>query len=736
MLLSLILGMALVDAPLEPLVDEIVVTARQPNTPIEDSPASIEAFGSEELAKPGEFMASDLSRLSPGLTYKSTFGSSAPQFFIRGIGSNDVNPSANPGVAVYLNDVLLASPLGQNLATFDLSGAQILKGPQGTLFGRNATGGAIVFRTNRPGDAASATAAVGVGSFGLRTLEAAADTGTFNGARARFAGFARRSDGYTKNTATGGSLNGLEVYGGRATVLVDGPGGWTGEVLADYAVDRSSMTAHEGLGLFAPEGLAGNPPRFVPCAVARASAGACVNALGYKYTTNPYSEAFDRPGREDLDAGGVSVTIAHSGQINIQSITAYRTAKRAVREDSDASPLSLVALDFDNDDQSFTQEVLVRGSGSRLDWRAGVFALDEQLKTRNRFEVLGTVRAAGAPFIDDPQFFVFGPFRLLQSYRLKTQSVAAFADADWAASPALTLTAGVRLTQERSEFTTETRFDEVTANPILSPRRGGERSDTATSWRLAARYALGSKRSIYANVSRGFKSAGFNGGALFATDSIGPVAPEVVTAYEVGAKWQATDRVELETAGYVYDYTSLQVFTLRAAPPPTRQVLDSANASISGLDLRAKARLPAGVTATASVAYLDAAFTDFIDANGVSRSGNRLTAAPEFSGIAALAWRGKITSQWTAAAEIRAKYRSRVFFDNTNDPLLSSGASTLVDVSVSLEHPPSGLQADISVRNLTDESVIADALNLGQYGFIQRTYAPPRAVYLTVRKRL
>jgi outer membrane receptor protein involved in Fe transport len=77
-----------------------------------------------------------------------------------------------------------------------------------------------------------------------------------------------------------------------------------------------------------------------------------------------------------------------------------------------------------------------------------------------------------------------------------------------------------------------------------------------------------------------------------------------------------------------------------------------------------------------------------------------------------------------------------VFFDNTNDPLLSSGASTLVDVSVSLEHPPSGWQADISVRNLTDESVIADALNLGQYGFIQRTYAPPRAVYLTVRKRL
>lgn len=735
MLLALLLGFAPLEAPPEPLPEEIVVTARQPNTTLEESPTSIEAFGRDEFAKPGAFRASDLSELSPGLNYKSTFGSSAPQFFIRGIGSNDVNPSANSGVAVYLNDVLIASPLGQNLATFDLSGAQILKGPQGTLFGRNATGGAIVFRTTPPGDTPNATASVGVGSFGLRTAEAAVDTGRFGDVRARIAGFARGSDGYTKNTASGGSLNGIEAYGGRATVLVSGPGGWTGEVLADYAIDRSAMTAHEGLGVFAPEGFASNPPRFSPCAASRALAGGCVNALGYSYTADPYSEAYDRPGQEHVDAGGLSVTLARAGQIDIQSITAYRTGERAVREDTDASPQSLVALDFDNDDHSFTQEVLLRGSLPRLDWRAGGFVLDERLKTQNRFDVLGTVRAAGVPFIDDPQLFVLGPFRLIQSYTLKTQSTAVFGDADWAASPALTLTAGVRLTQERSQFATETRFDEVTANPILSPRRAGTLSDTAASWRIAARYAAAPRRSVYATVSRGFKSAGFNGGALFAADAIGPVAPEFVTAYEVGAKWQATSQIDLEAAGYFYDYTDLQVFTLRASPAPTRQVLDSADATISGLDLRAKVRLPRGFTSTASLAYLDAAFTDFIDANGVSRSGNRLTAAPEFSAVASLAWRGQITPSWTASAAVNAKHKSRVFFDNTNDLLLSSDANTVVDVSLSLEHQQSGLLADLSVRNLTDEPVIADALNLGQYGFVQRTYAPPRAVYFTLRKR-
>ncbi len=733
--LSIILVPFALQAPAEPLVDVVVITARQPTTAIEDSPTSIEAFGPDELGKLGEFRASDLSRLSSGLTYKSTFGSSAPQFFIRGIGSNDVNPSANPGVAFYLNDVLVASPLGQNMAAFDLSDAQILKGPQGTLFGRNATGGAIVLRTNRPGEIANATASVGTGSFGLLTAEVAVDTGRLGDARARFAGFARRSDGYTENTVTGGSLNGAETYGGRATLLVDGPGNWTAEVLVDYAADRSAMTAHEGLGLFEPEGFAIGPPRFSPCDASRSLAGGCVNALGYRYTLDPYSEAYDRPGRENVDTGGLSVTFAHAGQIDIESISAYRAAKRTVREDTDASPQSLVALDFDNDGHSFTQEVLLRGSLDRLDWRAGAFALDEQLQTGNRFDVLGTLRDAGIPFIDDPQLFVLGPFRLIQSYTLKTQSVAVFGDADWAASPALTLTAGLRLTREQSQFATETRFDEVTANPILSPRRSGKLSDSAASWRLAARYALGVKRSLYATVSRGFKSAGFNGGALFATDSIGPVAPEFVTAYEVGGKWQATSRIELEAAGFVYDYTNLQVFTLRAAPAPTRQVLDSANASISGVDVRAKMRLPVGFTAIASLSYLDASFTDFIDANGVSRSGNKLTAAPEFSGVASLAWRGQITPVWTASAEVGAKHRSRSFFDNTNDPLLSSGANTLVDVNLSVDHQPSGLQAGLSVSNLTDEPVIADALNLAQYGFIQRTYAPPRAFYLTVRKQ-
>ena len=735
MLLDLLAGASALAAPQNPFADEIIVTSRQPETPIENSPASIEAFRRNELAKPGEFRASDLDRLSSGLTYKSTFGASAPQFYIRGIGSNDINPSANPGVAIYLNDVLIASPLGQNLAMFDLSGAQILKGPQGTLFGRNATGGAIVFSTNRPGDVASATVSAGAGSFGLRTAEVAADTGRFGAVRARFAGFARNSDGYTKNTATGGSLNGVESYGGRVTVLVDGPRNWTGEVLADYAVDRSAMTAHEGLGLFAPEGFASQPPRFSPCAPSRSIAGGCVNALGYRYTSDPNSEAYDRPGRENVDAGGLSLTLSHAGRIHLQSITAYRSAKRSVREDTDASPQSLIALDFDNDAHSLTQEVLLRGSLHRIEWRAGVFALAEQLQTQNRFDVLSSVRAVGVPFIDDPQLFVLGPFRLLQSYTLKSRSGAVFGDADWAASPALTLTAGVRVTREQSKFMTETRFDEVSANPNLSPRRAGALNDTAASWRFAARYAVTPKRSLYATISRGFKSAGFNGGALFATDAIGPVPPEFVTAYEVGAKWQATSRIAFEAAGYVYDYANLQVFTLRAAPAPTRQVLDSANASISGLDMRAKVRLPIGLTATASVAYLDATFKDFIDANGASRSGNRLTAAPEVSAIASLAWRGRISPAWVAAADVNAKYRSRIFFDNTNDPLLSSGPTTLVAVSSSIEHQPSGLQAEASVQNLTDEPVIADALNLGQYGFIQRTYAQRRAFYLTLRKR-
>lgn len=203
------------------MLDEVIVTARRTETPVEDVPGSVEALDAAAVSQAGLFLASDLAGLSASVTERSIFGSSAPQFFIRGIGSNDVNPSANPGVAVYLDQGFIASPLAQNVALFDLSGAEILKGPQGTLFGRNATGGALIFKTNPPGTTPALDLSAGVGSFGLQTYDVAADTGRLGPILARVAATYRKSDGYTDNTLTGGEENGIETFAIRLRADTD-----------------------------------------------------------------------------------------------------------------------------------------------------------------------------------------------------------------------------------------------------------------------------------------------------------------------------------------------------------------------------------------------------------------------------------------------------------------------------------------------------------------------------------
>lgn len=742
MILALLLQTPMVEAKqIDPagqvqMLDEVIVTARRTETPVEDVPGSVEALDAAAVSQAGLFRASDLAGLSASITERSIFGSSAPQFFIRGIGSNDVNPSANPGVAVYLDQAFIASPLAQNVALFDLSGAEILKGPQGTLFGRNATGGALIFKTNAPGSTPGLDLSAGVGSFGLQTYDVAADTGRLGPILARVAATYRKSDGYTDNTLTGGKENGIETFAIRLRADTDTGGPWSAGLIVDYGNDRSAMTAHEGLGLFAPEGFATPPPAgpaFIPCAPQRVLAGECLNLLGYRYSADPFSEGFDRDSREHLDTGGAVLTLHRAGPVEATSITSWRFADRDVREDTDASPLDLVSLDFDNESRVFTQEFLFGGQQGRFDWRAGAFGLDESLSTTNRFSTLGTLRAAGVGFIDDPFLFAFGPFRLAQTYTLDTRSVALFAETDFRATDRLFLTAGARVTRERTSFETETRFQEVTANPVLSPKRSGEQTDDAISWRLAARYELAPHRVAYVSVNRGFKSGSFNGGALFPTDTIGPVAPEFVTAWEAGSTWRFTEGLAVNAAAFFYDYSDLQDFTLRATPPPARQVLDSADAEMKGIDVTLRAALPRNVNLRVSTSWLDATFTDFVDANGVDRSGNRLTASPEFSAVAALSWQGSLAGDWTVGADLSANYRTAIFFDNTNDPLLQSDARTLVDAAVTIGHVRSGVSASFAVRNLTDEIVVSDALPITNYGFIQRTFAPPRAFFFTVR---
>ena len=468
----------------EQTLDAIIVSANREPAPDLQSSVSVEKISADALAKANIVRASQLGELSSALTQRSIFGASAPQFFIRGIGNNDINPNANPGIAVYLGDSFVASPIGQNLSLFDIESAEILKGPQGTLFGRNATGGALVIHPRAPGAEFSGSLSAGIGSFGLRETNFALDSGRRGALAARVAGFSRTSNGFVKNTLTGGRESDEEANGVRLSLDLQASDEWRASIQLDHSKNRAGMRAHQGLGLFDPAGFA-NPgpagPSLRPCSPARILASECLNALGFRYSADPYSEGYDRQDREHVDVDGIALTLRRDGELMFESISNYRSAKREVLEDTDASPLNIVALDFLNDSWAFTQELRLSHEYAGGRWQAGAFALVEELDTTNRYDTLGQLRALGVGFIPDPNLFFFGPFRLNQSYAQRTESIAAFAQWDMALSQNWRATLGTRITREANEFSTQTLFNEAIAQPILSPTRTGKATDTAVS---------------------------------------------------------------------------------------------------------------------------------------------------------------------------------------------------------------------------------------------------------------
>lgn len=735
--LSAVLGCSLASAySQEPLsepgrLETITVTADRFASVDSLKSISIDTIDADALSNASITRASDLSALSAALTVRSIFGSSAPQFFIRGIGSNDINPSANPGIAIYQDEAFIASPLGQNLDLFDLVSVSVLKGPQGTLFGRNATGGAIITQTRSPGENAGGYAQVSIGERDFKEVEVAYDLGRQGPLALRLAGMSRNSDGATINTISGDRVNGLDEWGVRLRADLKLPGRWSADVTIGWVADRSDMTAHQGLGLFAPESLApGGAPQL--CDPSRISTGTCVNILGYAYSSDPYEGAYDRPTQEMLDVGHGSLVISRDGPVRFKSVTTFRMADREIFEDADASPLSIANLDFLNQNEAVTQELNFKGRIGNVSWTSGLFFLGEQLETTNRYDNLGALRAAGVVF--SPIDFFLGPFRLQQDYVQEVQSSALYGELDWRATEVLTLSAGLRYTIEQTDFRTQTDFREDLPDTTLSPRRSGMVEDDAISWRFAGSWAFQANSSVFASASRSFRSSSFNGGALFPFDTLGPVQPEEVTALEIGMSKNWGTSLDTKISAFQYNYDGLQDFTFRPTPPPTRQVLDSADAKINGIEANMAWADPGGLSFDVGLVLLDASYTDFIDANGIDRAGARLTAAPE----TALRLSGQ--KQWALSPSldltlsIDADHRSNMFFDSSNSALLSSPERTLVNARLMLTQARKGWVLALEGSNLTDEIVLVDALNIAEYGLIQQTYNAPRQVFMSVTR--
>lgn len=529
---------ALAQAAPDMLPDVVVTAQRRPET-VQKVPVAMTVLSGADLATRGVTNVNQLQYQTPGLEAVPAFGGGQPQFRLRGVGFDDYASNNASPVGIYVDEVAKAFPIQTQGLLFDLDRVEVLRGPQGTLYGRNTTGGAINFLTTRPTARLSAGLDADYGSFGLFRAEGHISGPMGDGLSVRIAAATEQGGGFQHNRDDGRGLGDANRWGSRGE-LAYAAGAIDLLVEGHYGRDKSDAT---GLYLFDPlafpYGLP-TPTLIIPADTSRRATGWGASSqyaalLGFQSDTKPF--------RDNKTAGGHATLSIDLGGAKLTSVTAYEHFDRREYNDWDASALAYAGTYFGSRATIFSQEARLASAGAGpAHWIVGAYYSDERL--HDHF---------------DSDFQQSLGFIALTSYRQSADTVAGFGQLDYDIAPRLTLTGGLRLEHEARRL----RDFQTTTTPVIGigvPAGSASQSYTELSGRLAANYHPSDTSLIYASASRGVKSGGFTAYNTLTPDQLAPFKPEVLYAYEIGTKNElAGHRLRLNGAAFYYDYRQQQV---------------------------------------------------------------------------------------------------------------------------------------------------------------------------------
>ncbi|HEY2659418.1 MAG TPA: TonB-dependent receptor [Caulobacteraceae bacterium] len=731
-------------------IGEIVVTAQKRSEDIQKVPISIQAFSAKQIQNLGVKSSADLGQITPNVDIALPAGpGNQPIIAIRGIGLNDYDTNNAGPNGVYVDEVYLSSPASQTFQTFDLQRVEVLKGPQGTLYGRNTSGGAINFISAKPTDNFTADAHVEYSSFNTINVEGAVGGPLASGLDGRIAFVKNNSDGYVNNALTGTKENGQNNAAFRAmlqwkpsdklTLLFNVHGGM---------VDNRP-TEYRHIGDLDPATLGNATP--TQCSVAATYADQCTDLFGYGTPSKFYDGAYNRRQHLKVNSLGTYLRADYtSGSITYTSITAFEHNDKIHPEDSDASPNQLLEINFGVRSNTFTQEFRASQTGDRFNWVAGAYYLHENLvQNQPIFILLGGDTVFGAPGALDGV-----AFQAFDNNRQVTDAYAAYGQGEYSITDKLKIVLGGRYTDEQKSFryVGAVQFQEGgegNFGPLL-PTADSHQSltDSAFSWRAGLNYNLTSSVLTYVSVATGFKSGDFNGSFLSLEPAeiarqLQPVAPEKVTAYEVGIKGAFLDhRLIVDLAAFYNDYTGMQVFEL---VPPVLQgglpvnVLDNAQkAHTDGIDLQVIAKPVTGLTLSAQVGLLETKLDKFLPEKSTVQldySGNQLPLSPHTSASFIADYKLPLGEN-AVDLQFSASYKSHQFFDISNDPYTTQNAYWLENVRVAYQFKDDRWEVAAFVRNLSGQKYFLDAFDLtSPFGLIQGIMGAPETVGIEANYR-
>jgi len=704
-------------------VDDIIVTARRQAERLQDVPSAVTAFSSETLYRNQTQTLGDLQSLVPNLSLHVGDASNAV-IYLRGIGQIDSISFNDPGVGVYLDDVYLGRVQGSFLEVVDPQQIEVLRGPQGTLYGRNTIGGAVKFTSEKPGATPEGYIEAAIGSYDERRLRARLSGPLVSDQLLGSIALAASSrDGYTTNLHDGQSDGDKDMIAGRATLLYQPNDRFSVNLTLDASQNRPDRSR--------------TPHRDTP--IYSVNTGAMRPIIADPYTVDVTYNDLER-----LDTSGAALTLTYdSGPFTFKSISAYREMDYRTHLDLDASPdQSFGIYDFETQDQT-SQELQVLYHGGRLSAVVGLFYFQE-----NDWTFGGAVA---------PDFFVdvgvIVPFPLNSAgLRLSdNESLAAYGQLDYELSDRASLTVGLRYTHEtkstdnRGEF-----FLPATAPTAEDMERlfgqglgyGASGYQAEESWdsitpRIALNYKVSNDVLAYVSAAQGFKSGGFNGRITAAAQSFDP---ETLWSYEAGLKSDLFDgRARLNLAAFFQDYKDLQLSRF-AADPVTGDfsaVFDNAGgAEFYGLEAEFSAQLSQALRFDGNLAYLHSEYTEYID-GGVDISEQReLVNAPEWSGRAGLTYDASLGDLGDLTLSGGASYRSKTYLTVSSSEDLAQDGYWLADASILFTPRNGPWTVLLSGKNLGDEPYKEHGFDLSASPGVQLGYyGAPRTVTLDVRYR-
>ena len=707
-------------------VQDVIVTAQKRSERLQDVPIAVTAITAETIQNRRTLDLVDLSNQAPGLQIKSDDNGANPRIFIRGVGVNDFNPATNSAVGIYADGVYVASPLAQRLAFFDLQQVEVLRGPQGTLYGRNTTGGAINVTGKLPGNEPEADLSAEYGRFNSVNVQGGASVPLIaDKLSVRIAGLYQRDDGYTLNRLTGHYGNNTNRWALRGTVhftptanvtdnLVVSTGRSTGGSI--WAYNRPLLTEPYQSDSF--------------CAPALYGTDQCMTFMGY---TNPsknlYQGDYSFEGKDRVNLLTVSNTLTIDlGAASIVSVTGYQHASRNDQEETDASPIPTITASYIARQNTFSQELRLQSNGhTPLRYVIGAYYAHDYLNNNSAYNVLPLL-ASDDPAADAAQGIGIFGWPLTQ----KVDSYAAFGQLDYDVTDKLTLTGGLRYSADRKDF----HYVSEAANglvPIFT--YDGAKTFNSFTGKVGVQYRLTPSANIYASYNRGAKSGGFFSGQTGNIADIGPYKDETVNAYEVGAKTDWLNHtLRANISAFYYDYKNLQVYTTVEDGLITRQLFTNASAArIYGGELELQMTPTRGLTVSLNGAYLNATYRDFKSA-GNDYSGNTLPSAPKVSVQGAVDWQHE-TPLGTLVANTSLSFRSKVFFDTSNDARLTDQARAFVDARLGIRVARDRLEIGVWGKNVFNETNISDMTPIPTLGFDVFSVGPPRTYGLYLKAR-